>query len=244
VWVGLLLILVLAVGISLGLSGIGGFLVPPLLVAFTTMRPRDAVAAALIAFVPSGLLGAYLYSRRHTISPRLTIALCAGSLPGIAAGREISLSLAQSDLQRILAGVVAVAAIALLCFRTPSSEQAGRGPALPLVAAVGCAAAVLTVLVGVGGPLLVVPALVLLGVDASPAVGAALAAATVSSALAVAALLPDAGNLHWRVVVAVACLQLGGIVLGVLLRSRIPAARLPQVVGLSAAAAAVWLFLS
>jgi len=242
--IAILLALVLAVGISLGLSGIGGFLIPPLLVAFTTLRPRDAVAAALVAFVPAGVLGTYLYGRRHPLPPRLTIALCAGTFPGIVAGRELSLSLAQRDLQRILAGVVAVAAVALLGFRAPATARPRRSPAPALVAAVGCVAAVLTVLVGVGGPLLVVPALVLLGVETSPAVAAALAASTLSAALAAAALLPDAGNMHWPVVVAIACLLLGGIALGVPLRSRIPAVRLPQVVGLSAAAAAVWLFVS
>src|SRR3990170_4539140 len=61
----------LALGVCLGVSGYGGFLVPPLLVWLAGFDdPSRAVAHALIAAAAPSLLGAALY-RRHHRTPRL-----------------------------------------------------------------------------------------------------------------------------------------------------------------------------
>jgi uncharacterized membrane protein YfcA len=143
-------------------------------------------------------------------------------------------------------------AAALLVTRRPvpiDADRGGRvrrltptGSRLVPVAAIGCAAGILTVLAGVGGPLVAVPALVLLGVDTAAAVGAALLGSVVGSGLGALALLPAAGDLMWPVLVTISCVQLAGVTAGVLLRSRIPTARLPQLIAVTAVAAAAWLF--
>lgn len=232
--------LVLLIGVSLGLSGIGGFLIPPLLVAALGVPPRAAVAAALISFVPSGLLGAWLYRRQRSFDLRLALALGLGTLPGVAIGREISLSLSEATLQRVLAVAVLAAAAALVLVHPGRHARSRRtfGPAV----AIGCVAGVLTVLAGVGGPLVAVPALLLLGIDSAAAVGAALLASVVGSGLGAVALLPEASGLTAGTLAAVIGFQLAGVTAGVTLRTRIPTARLPQLIAGTAAVSSAWLF--
>jgi uncharacterized protein len=240
-------VLVLAIGVSLGLSGIGGFLIPPLLVALAGFETRAAVADALISFVPSGVLGAMLSWRSQPFSRSLTVALCVGTVPGVVAGRELSLALSQGTLQDLLAGAVVVAAIFLLLVRPhrPGRKRRIDGRfGLWLVAATGFVGGALTVLAGVGGPLVAVPALVLLGVATAAAVAAALVASVVGSALGAIALAPSIDNFHWPVLALVIAAQLAGVATGVWLRSRVPARRLPQLVAVVALVAAAWLLWS
>ncbi len=243
-------VLVLGIGVSLGLSGIGGFLIPPLLVTMVGLGPRAAVTDALISFIPSGLVGAALYRRRFSFSWSLSAALCLGVVPGIVIGREVSLSVSQQSLQRILACVVLLAAAVLLgtrpldraaSERRTGTRRVGSTVRLALVATVGCASGVLTVLAGIGGPLVAVPALVLLGVEAATAVGAALLSSVVGSGLGALALLHAAGDLKGSVLAVVIGVQLLGVTVAVLLRPRIPTASVPQLIGVTAAAAAGWL---
>ena len=240
-------VLVFAIGVSLGLSGIGGFLIPPLLVALAGLETRVAVADALISFVPSGLLGAVLSRRSQPFSRSLTIALCLGTVPGVLAGRELSLALSQGALQDILAVAVILAALLLLFVRPHEPGRRRRIDGrlgLWAVAAIGFVGGALTVLAGVGGPLVAVPALVLLGVAAATAVAAALVASVVGSALGALALAPSIDNFHWPVLSLVIAAQLAGVAAGVWLRARVPAQRLPQLVAAVALVAAAWLLWS
>jgi uncharacterized membrane protein YfcA len=243
----LLALLVLAIGVSLGLSGVGGFLVAPLLVALAGVQPRDAVTGALITFVPAGLLGAVLSRRLPVAGSGVAAALCLGTAAGVAIGREISLSLGERTLQRLLAAAVAAGGLALLAAAPRVGAEAAAGGArprplrVPLVAAVGCPAGVLTVLAGVGGPLVTVPALVVLGVETQAAVGIALLASVVGAALGALALAPTAGDLDWPVLVFVLAAQLAGIAAGARLRATVPAARLTRLVAVTALVAAGWL---
>jgi uncharacterized membrane protein YfcA len=246
---GLLVLLVLLIGVSLGLSGIGGFLIAPLLVALAGLGPREAVVDALISFVPSGLLGAVLYSRRHSFSWSLATALSIGTVPGVIVGREISLSLDQRLLQRALAFSVMLAAGLLLVARPrgvavarrePDSRHA-RSARLLLVTTIGSIGGVLTVLAGVGGPLVSVPALLLLRIDPGEAIGASLLSSVVGSGLGAFALLPAVGSPSVGILAAIIGSQVVGVTAGVLLRPRIPSARFPEFVALTGAVAAAWI---
>ena len=242
--IAVLAILVLLIGVSLGMSGIGGFLIPPLLVVTLGMGSRAAVATALISFIPSGLIGAFLYRRRNLFNSGLALALSFGTIPGVLIGRQISLSTGEVTLERILAATLVIAAALLVRkprLRPPSAQRTSTIVELFLVIPlVGCGSGILTVLVGVGGPLIAVPALLLLGVDVAAAVGAALLSSVVGSSLGALALLPvvqvDPGVLS---LISVA--QVIGVVGGVMLRSRIPSNWLPLLIAAAALVAAGWM---
>lgn len=242
--IAVLAILVLLIGVSLGVSGIGGFLIPPLLVVTLGLGSRDAVATALISFIPSGLIGAFLYRRRNQFNSRLALALSFGTIPGVLIGRQISLSTGEVTLERILAATLVIAAVLLVRkprLRPPSAQRTSTTVELFLVTAlVGCGSGILTVLVGVGGPLIAVPALLLLEVDVAAAVGAALLSSVVGSSLGALVLLPVV-HVDPGVLSLISVAQVIGVVAGVMLRSRIPSNWLPLLIAAAALVAAGWM---
>ena len=112
-----------------------------------------------------------------------------------------------------------------MCHDHPMQEDAGRYP-LPMLAAIGVAAGLLSGLFGVGGGIVMVPALVLLGMGQHRAHAASLGAivpiATVGAIVFGGASAVD--------LPAAAVLAAGGVV-GVVAVGGVPARRLGVVVG-------------
>jgi uncharacterized membrane protein YfcA len=239
----------LAVGTVLGLSGYGGFLVPPLLVWLLDVDPRSAVAHALLASLLPALLGAVLYRREHGVSTRLVVLLCLGTLPGVLVGEAVSRALPPAVLQVLIGLAVLAAGVVLLRrARRPVPEAADasadqtRVPA-PTTLAAGGVSGVAGVVVGVGGPLVTTPLLVASGVALAPAVGAGLANNVVVAAAGSTTLLTRV-DLDPGVLLAVTVPQLVGVLAGVRWRSRVPTAVLAVGVALVAVASGLVLVLT
>jgi len=231
----------LALGVSLGLSGYGGFLVPPLLVWLCGFDdPRRAVAHALVAALVPALLGAHLYHRRHPTSLLLVGVLCAGTVPGVLAGRWLTGALPATWLHVLIGLAVLAAGLAILA---PLPHRAGTDPLRgadahgrlrqPWLVAVGLTAGILSgvagVVVGVGGPLVTTPVLMACGVALAPAVGAGLTNSVVVSLLGAGSLL-DQVTLDPVVVLVTAVPQLVGVVIGIRLQPRVDVTLLTRVV--------------
>lgn len=240
--------LVFSVGIFLGLSGIGGFLIPPVLVATFGLDSRTAVALTLLSFVPSGLIGAYLQSRHRTLSWGLAGLLSLGTIPGLWIGRIVSTSVSEVTLQRILGFVLVVVAVVLVVQRRRLVAMAldGRthvrshdtGVSRALAIAAGCVGGIAAVVAGVGGPVVVVPALSSIGLDADRVIGAALLNSVLVSTLGAALLAPTV-TVDVTILETITIAQVVGLVVGVWLRSRIGVGQIANViVGLSLVAAA------
>jgi uncharacterized membrane protein YfcA len=242
----LLIVATFVLGIVLGLSGYGGFLVPPLLVALYGYDPRTAVALALLAGVVPALLGAHLYHRAHRTPRSLVLWLCAGSVPGIVLGRLASAVVPDRWLQVLIGLAVLVAGIALVLRQLRQHQRRTAAPGTPqpegrLAAAAaggGFLGGVAAVVVGVGGPLVTTPILVSRGIALGPAVGAGMANAVVVSVLGAASLL-DQVTLDPVVLLGTAVPQLVGIVAGVRLRPYIGATFLTRVVSVVAVATGI-----
>lgn len=236
--------LVLLIGISVGVSGYGGFLVPILLVVVLGMDPRSAVAHGLISFVVPGLIGAWLYWRKQNRpSMRVVLALCAGTVPGVLVGRVISVALPEVVLQVLVALLVAAAGISMLvrrrrAARTPGAAVSRSRLAVAAVIA-GFLAGIVSVLAGVGGPLVTVPVLVAMGAELAPAVGAALLNSVFNVALGAGA-LADLVHIDWPVLVVITLAQLVGMPIGAWLHDRI-GGRLVPVITVMALASSAWL---
>ncbi|GAB4066151.1 hypothetical protein GCM10028777_17890 [Angustibacter speluncae] len=247
VWVG---VACLVIGVALGLSGYGGFLVPPVLVGLLGLDPRAAVAHALLASLLPALLGAVLYRREHGVSARLVLLLCLGTLPGVLLGEVVSRALPTWVLQVLIGLAVLVAGLVLLRrARRPvpavdehdDPARAQVPPARTLAA--GGLSGVAGVVVGVGGPLVTTPLLVASGVALGPAVGAGLANNVVVAAAGSATLLARV-DLDAAVLAVATVPQLLGVVAGVRWRSRVPAGLLALGVALVAVASGVVLVLA
>jgi len=240
--------LVLAIGVSLGLSGYGGFLVPALLVAVLHLATRDAVATGLLSFVLPGVLGAWLYWRQENRpSWYLTLLLCLGTVPGVLVGRLVSVSVADVTLQVLLGAVVIASGLFLLLRRRPPAGPPPPGgprrlPArlVPAVLGAGFLGGLAAVVAGVGGPLVTVPILMSFGLDLAPLVGAALLNSVVVSLLGAASLL-GAVHVDPLVLAVVTLAQLAGVPVGVWLQRRVRPARLVPVIAVVSAVTGVGL---
>ena len=241
----------LVVGTCLGLSGYGGFLVPPLLVWALDLDPRTAVAHALLASLLPALLGAALYRRGHGLDARLVLLLCAGTVPGVLLGGALSRASPTWLLQAAIGAAVLVAGLALVRPRprlpadgpsgqpverrdrsrpTQTETRTGtRTAGTPATVTAGVLSGTAGVVVGVGGPLVTTPVLVAGGVALAPAVGAGLANNALVAGIGSLSLLPDV-TLDPAVLAVVAGTQLVGVVAGVRLRPRVPAAAMSRLV--------------
>jgi uncharacterized membrane protein YfcA len=240
--------LVLAIGVSLGLSGYGGFLIPALLVAVLHMGTRDAVAHGLLSFILPGVVGAWLYWRQvNRPSWYLTLLLCAATVPGVLVGRQVSVSVANVTLQLVLGVVVLLSGLALFLrprsgagpaasddARPPSGRRRLPGRLAPVVAVAGFLGGLAAVVAGVGGPLITVPFLMSFGLELAPLVGAALLNSVVVSLLGAASLI-GAVSIHPLTLTVVTAAQLAGVPVGVRLQRRVmPSRLLPIIAAVSA----------
>lgn len=154
---------ILAGGLS-GLFGVGGgILIIPGLVLFLGMAQRTAHATSLAAIIPIAASGVAGYAMEGSVDWPAAAWLAAGAAAGAVIGTSALQRLSQRTLRRAFAGFLLLSAIALLLH---ASEGVGRGdvdPALVVgLLAAGVLSGILAGLLGVGGGIVIVPALVLL----------------------------------------------------------------------------------
>lgn len=167
-------------GACIGLTGIAGFLLPIFYVSVLTLDPVASLALAFSAFVVSGILGWPAYRASGDLPLRECGWLALGSLAGAVAGVFVGLALPAQVLTVILYIVVLVSGTTVLVRMRPKKSikleddaQTGERPVAVYVA-VGAVTAVICAASGAGGPVLVVPILMLLGFSPRSAVGMSL----------------------------------------------------------------------
>ena len=167
-------------GACIGLTGIAGFLLPIFYVSVLMLDPIESLALAFAAFVVSGVLGWPAYRASGDLPLRACGWLCLGSLVGAVAGVFVGLALPAQVLTVTLYIVVLVSGTSVLVRMRPKKSiklkdeaQTGERPVAVYVA-VGLVTAVICAASGAGGPVLVVPILMLLGFSPRSAVGMSL----------------------------------------------------------------------
>lgn len=165
------------VGACVGLTGVAGFLLPMFYAGFLGLEPVEGLALSFAAFVVSGTLGCPAYRRTGDLPLRASVGLLAGSFLGALAGTQVGLVLPAEVLTVILYLVVLGSGSSVL-LRMRAGEGGGSGadamPAAGRLFIVGAATAVVCAASGAGGPVLVVPVLMLMGVGPRGAVGMSL----------------------------------------------------------------------
>lgn len=207
----------LAIGIMVGATGIGGFLIIPVLVQVAGLPMRSAMGTALMIAAANGALGAWLFRRRGKVDWAVARPLVAGSIAFALVGGWLNRWLPAPVVAGTL-GCIMVAGSAASLWKPPSAQSAGpqaRSPAgFTLLAVTGALSGLTAGLTGAGGPLVSVPLLNIMAYPVLTAVGA-------SQVLQLAASL--AGSLsYWRdglipasILAPVASMHLAGIWLGV-----------------------------
>lgn len=166
----------LAVGLLIGWCGVAGFLLPILFMNCGGFAPTESMLLSFSCFALSGAVGSFHYHRRGELPLKTAPFLCAGSIFGSLGGAALAGLFVPETVKRILYIVVLLSGIAIflqeLLLRREASGEKQLKP-VPLLL-LGLSTAVLCSLSGAGGPVLVMPILVVLGTPVKEAVGAAL----------------------------------------------------------------------
>lgn len=169
-----------AVGLLIGWSGIAGFLLPMFYVSALGLGTTEALTLSFAAFAVSGAIGAYNYKKSGSLPLAAAMPLCAGSLLGAVLGVALNALIPAQTVKLLLYLVVLGSGISILVRMRGEGKSgpAGQKPGLLsnrwVCAALGFVTAVICALSGAGGPVLVMPLLVVLGMDVRAAIGVAL----------------------------------------------------------------------
>ena len=158
----------LGVGILAGaLSGLfgvgGGILIVPGLVFFLQMGQRLAHATSLAAIIPIAGSAVAGYALEGSIDWPAAAWLAGGAAVGAVVGARLLQRMSERALRRTFAGFLLLSALALLLHISDGTGRGELGPALAVgLVVAGMISGVLAGLLGVGGGIVIVPALILL----------------------------------------------------------------------------------
>ena len=243
-----------AVGLLIGLTGVAGFLLPVFYVSVLGMDAAKAMTLSFAAFAVAGVIGSWTYKKSGDLPLKAAVPLCAGSLAGALLGVSLNAFIPARTVKLLLYLVVLASGISILVQMGSDrrKERAGtrREPSGLLekgwlFVGLGFVTAVVCALSGAGGPILVMPLLLLLGMDVRSAVSTSMLGSVFLALPSVAgygtrcdlpALLP---------LLAVCCLCLGlGVFVGSHNAHRIRQKPLKLAVGLFAVLTAVYMIVT
>ncbi len=147
-------------GALAGLMGVGGgILLIPLLVHFLRRSQHEAQGTSLAFIIVTALVAAIPYVRHETVPWSLVGVLAIGGVPGVMTGAALAKRTPASKL-RLWLGIAILISAARLLF-APPLESHGAPWSAPWSALLGFGIGTLAGLLGVGGGVFLVPALVL-----------------------------------------------------------------------------------
>jgi uncharacterized protein len=216
-------------GVLIGCVGIGGVILVPILVYVAAVPLPTAIAAAMCAFLVSGLVGVYVFAKAGTVEWRTTTWLCLGAAPAAFAGARLVGAVPEVLIELAIGALTAAAGIHALLHRGSTARDGATALSAPTLTATGAVTGVASAITGTGGPLVLVPVLLWLEVPVLSAVASAQAIQ-----LPIAAAATGSNVLGGTLDVMLGLTLGGGIALGTAAGARaahaLPTARLRQLV--------------
>ncbi|HEY1729479.1 MAG TPA: sulfite exporter TauE/SafE family protein [Candidatus Baltobacteraceae bacterium] len=229
-----------AVGVSIGLVGIGGIFLIPLLVWFG-LPLETAIGTSLLTFTVAGVVATIVYAMHGSIDWRAALITSAGSLASGAFGAKLSAMLPDRTVTACFATFLLLTGLfALFGRRFFGHTETSRPLSVPILVVCGILTGIGSGLTGVGGPALLVPLLLLAG--ASPAVAVAISQPNAIFSAASGAtghILLGHVDFHLAGYLSVFCAI--GVVAGAIAYRYVSAERLRTIVGVAVLGLAVWL---
>lgn len=231
-------VLAAVVGVLVGMVGVGGVLLPPGLVALGDLTANEATATSTWAFVFTGVVGAVAYAWRGVVPWGMLARLTVGVVPASFVGALVNARLPGAVVLLGLAALTLFVGVQQLRPRAvrETREELGTAALVAVGAFVGFGSA----LTGTGGPVLLVPVLLTLGV-------APLRVVAVSQAVQLPVVVAGSvgylqtGLVDVRLGTALGCLAALGVVAGAVVATGFPAEGLRRIVALACIAAGVLL---
>lgn len=154
----------LGAGLLSGLFGVGGgTVIVPALVALAAFDRRLAAGTSLLAIVPTSIVGTITYGIDGHVSVLTAAILAIGTVLGAQIGAWLLSRLSQQFLRWAFAAFLVVVVVQLFLTVPVRGGSVEFTPGLVAgLVAVGLATGVLSGLLGVGGGVIVVPAMILL----------------------------------------------------------------------------------
>lgn len=170
----LILLVNFVVGACIGICGIAGFVLPMFYISLG-MSTVESLALSFSAFILSGVIGSAEYWKSRNLDLKFGTRLGIGSLVGALAGVRLNLILPEESVKLLLYAVVLLSGISILMRR---DRESGNGFRIQehgvLTLLFGGITGAVCSASGAGGPVLVMPLLVTLGIPVRMAVGIAL----------------------------------------------------------------------
>lgn len=168
----------LVVGGLVGLCGVAGFLLPMFYTASLGMGVSEGLALSFAAFIISGVLGSYNYKKAGNLDLAFGFRLSLGSLAGAVLGVRLNLIIPEEQVKVLLYLVVLLSGISILLRKEGRKEGGEKSFSieknLPVTLLLGFLTGAVCSMSGAGGPVLVMPLLVVFGIPVRKAVGVAL----------------------------------------------------------------------
>lgn len=220
----MLIIISLIAGLLIGAIGVGGVLLVPGLTYIVDIEVHRAIPACMLSFLPTGLIALVVYARHGSIRWPLAGWLCLGALPGAYLGAVALPYVSAHLVMALIAGLMVFAGSdSLFQFTRKLSflgkaEALGAGCYLLLGVITGFGSA----MSGTGGPLILVPVLLYLGLPLLHSVGLSQA---VQIPIALSASVGNWSNdsLDWALASVISVALTLGALIGALVIHRLPA---------------------
>ena len=160
----------LLTGTLIGTVGVGSILLTPLLIFFIGTELHIAQATSSFSFLFTGIVGGLIYARRKSIDWHHVLWISIGIIPATLLGARVNTILSGTALTLILATLIVFSGYNALSKQSHDTNtlQALNKAALILI---GVGVGFGSSLTGTGGPVLLVPLLLLLGSMPLAAVG-------------------------------------------------------------------------
>ena len=233
-----LLALAAVVGLLIGMVGVGGVLLPPGLVAVGGLSPHEATATSTWAFLFTGVVGTLAYAWRGVVPWAMLARLCLGVVPAAFLGARANALLPAPVIVLALAALTLSVGVHQLWSRGGRGGDRELGTAALVV--IGAVVGFGSALTGTGGPVLLVPILLMLGVAPLRAVAVSQVAqlpVVVSGSLGYL----EAGLTDVRLGTVLGIVAAVGTALGAVVATRIQVELLRRIVALACIAAGAFL---
>ncbi|MFT5220008.1 MAG: putative membrane protein YfcA [Gammaproteobacteria bacterium] len=212
------------VGVLIGAVGIGGVLLVPSLYLIAGINVHEAVPACTLSYLATGVIGVIVYARHGSIQWNKVFWLCLGAVPAAFLGSISLLSIPAIGVMFLIALLMIGSGIDALfkAYRKSGEEPTPRQLSPLQFILIGFVTGFGSAITGTGGPLILIPIAIFLGLPVLTAIGLSQA---IQLPIAAFASVGNwlSGNLNFELALVIAAVMVVGSLGGAILVHRLPA---------------------
>ncbi len=182
----LAVVVILCISFIIGVSGIGGFLFPPIIMSVLDIGIRQAIVTSLGSFILITVALSLTYYKQKMVNTYYGWLLVLGALPGIALGLRVNLIFSEKALINSLAAFLLLMGISLVFKRfsrnkavaVSSERDIGKKSfdrkiirSKAALVAAGFLGGTMAGFIGVGGPVVTIPFMLNAGYEPKESIG-------------------------------------------------------------------------